>query len=270
MFLSLALMSFFYLGVWGLINENLRAVTLSGIFTSFIIGSVVFSKMEIFKLNESWRQACLWFTIGFFLYMSITFVTSGREIYSLFSMPGSGLFATLSDSLPVFWEFFINSITIPVAEEALWLIALPITIYTVMNEIGKTYSFFKNAIFQILVACIIGSITFAIFHVGKFFITFIIAAMLFRTTFIFLVWADIKDDLIPAVTIVPALALGAHMGNNWGQVGFIQGLNVLITADGYLKLFGIFIALFFALIFATALDTILLKVFKISVTGDTK
>lgn len=256
MFLILALVSFIYLSIWGFHNDNLRAVTISFIFISMILSAIAISRDKIFDMASTWGQSCFWFTVGFFFYMTLTFITTGRSSYSIFQLQGNELFASISGSLPIFWEFFINAVTIPIAEEMLWLFGLPIVLFWMLDKIGGVYKVSNQGWFKILsifIVILVGGITFAIFHVGKFFIAFIISAIIFRTINTIMVWGEDKENIIPYISIVPAFAIGTHMGNNWSGVGFFKGLNIMITAEGYLSLFGWFFVIFLFIIFASAI-----------------
>ena len=167
------------------------------------------------------RQATL-FVIGFLIWLGL-----GSQQNSVLSITKSTLFASISSELPRFMDFLMNTFVIPISEELFWIIGIPYATITIMNLIGKKFEPLRNIWVQIIIVAIICGVTFALFHVGKLFIGFLIAAFIFRAVTIVSVYGDIEADIIPGVTLVPAFALGAHIGNNWGDFGFIEGVGLL-------------------------------------------
>ena len=98
-----------------------------------------------------------------------------------------------------------------------------------MNIIGKKYAFFKNPVFQIVVIIILTGVTFAFFHVGKLFLSFLVAAFIFRAIQVFFIIGDAKLNFLPFITLLPAFAVGSHIGNNMGAFGIAETVQLLNT-----------------------------------------
>lgn len=243
-----SLVGLIWIAIWAFFNNSVTGAVIAFIFFMMLVSSFVLSKRTLFQ-SGTWKQNATSFTLGFMIWIFI-----GSNTNSVLSVAQNNLFSTISSQLPQFLEFIMNSFVIPIAEESLWIIALPDVLSFMMNQIGKAYSFFTNKIFQLIVIAVVGAVTFAVFHVGNLgFLAFLIAAMLFRTIMIFFVVGDQSLDAIPFVTIVPAFAVGAHIGNNLAQFGVGKGVNLLMQniEIGWL-IFGIFI-----IIFLSAIDSII-------------
>jgi len=247
---AISLVGLIWIAIWSFFNNSVTGAIIAFIFFMMLISSAVLSRRTLFQTG-TWKQNATSFTLGFLIWVFI-----GSQPQSILSVAENNLFSTISSQLPQLLEFIMNSFVIPIAEEALWIIALPDVLHFLMNQIStnKQLSFFKNKFLQLFVIAGIGAFTFAYFHVGNIgFLSFIIAAMLFRTIMIFFVVGDQSFNAIPFVTVVPAFAVGAHIGNNWAQFGFMKGVNILIQnfQIGWL-IFGILI-----IIFLSAIDNII-------------
>lgn len=253
-FFLLAVISFFYLLLWAYHNDNLKAGIISITFLLMLFFGFVIARENIFNEKSTWGQSCFWFTVGYFAYMTLTFFQTGRAV---FSFPQNELFASISGSLPLWWEFYTGAIGIPLGEELFWLFGLPIILFFVLDKIGKANKLDKQPwfrYFELFVVILIGGLTFAIFHIGKMFIAFIISAIIFRSINTIFVWGEERENILPFVAVVTSFAIGTHQGNNWGQVGFFKGLNTLISVDDMvLRIFGIIIVAFYFIIFASAI-----------------
>lgn len=211
-----------YLAIWSFHNNSIKGIAVSFIFSFMIIAGILLSKLEIFN-SGTWGQNCISFMIGLILWLFI----GGSSSKSILAIGQNSLFASISSELPVFLEFVLNTFVIPIAEELFWIVAIPYTVITIMNIAGTKISFLKNIWIQIFVVTVITGLTFAIFHVGKMFLLFLIAAFLFRAIMIIAVYGDMQADIIPGLTLLPAFAVGAHIGNNWADAGFAQGVAFL-------------------------------------------
>jgi hypothetical protein len=149
--------------------------------------------------------------------------------------------------LPQVLEFTFNSFIIPIAEEVFWMIGIPFAIVTIMNLAGNRYAVLRNKFLQLFVIMVVTGVTFALFHVGKMFLAFLIAAFAFRAIMVFAIIGEdafVLPRWLDSIKLVPAFALGAHIGNNWADYGFMKGVS-LLSNNGEL---GLFIGLFFLLV----------------------
>ena len=249
----LAVSGLMYLSIWGYHAGSLKAIIIATIFSLLIIFGIIFSKFEIFKLELDFLKSCASYTWGFLLFMGIggfiKIAQGGNFFYAMFStfqLPKQSLFATISGELPVFWDKYVNTMTIPLSEELFWLIGLPFGLIWMMNSISKTgrMSFMSNPYVQLIVTIIVSSLTFAIFHVGNSaLLVFMISAMVFRTILIVFVYGDMRFDWFPGIAILPSFALGAHQANNIMAEGLMNFIVVMKS-----EMFGIFVLLLLMII----------------------
>lgn len=211
-----------YLAIWSFHNNSIKGIAISFIFSIMIIAGILLSKFEIFN-SGTWGQNCIAFMIGLVMWLFI----GGSSSKSILAIGQNSLFASISSELPVFLDFVLNTFVIPIAEELFWIVAIPFSVITIMNIAGTKVTPLKNIWLQIFVVTVITGVTFALFHVGKIFLMFLVAAFLFRAIMIIAVYGDIQADIIPGLTLLPAFAVGAHIGNNWADAGFVQGITFL-------------------------------------------
>jgi hypothetical protein len=141
---------------------------------------------------------------------------------------------------------------IPLAEETLWIFAMPVVLFFLLEKVGTKYKFLNNKIIQLLIIVAITSITFFVFHVGKMNWIFILPAISFRALTVLFVYGDQKLDIFKKLDVVPAFAVGCHIGNNMATEGVGKVLAVYSTS-----IVGFMVIGFFVLIFGSALNYIL-------------
>jgi hypothetical protein len=238
LFTLLSITGLVYLGIWGFHNSNIKAIAISTIFTGLILFSIVITKLEVFKIDIDFYKACASWFWGFFIFIAIGVVTRALQgqsvLYAIFSsthIDRNRLFATISSELPIFWEKTINTLTIPYAEEMFWLLGLPVAIMWLMNSLSniKGADFFSNKVFQFFVIIIVCGSTFAAFHVGKIIVSFIIAALVFRTSLIIMTIGEQEFNFIKWFVVLYSFALGAHMGNNIADDGLMNFILIMQT-----------------------------------------
>lgn len=215
-----------YLGIWSFHNKSVQGIALVVIFFAMIVAGILFSKFEIFNAG-SWGANSLSFTIAFFIWVFI-----GGSEQSIFSISDNQLFATIASQLPPLTNFIMKAFVIPTSEEMLWMIGIPFAVIGLLNLVSnkKGMEWAGSIWVQLPIIVIISGVTFAAFHVGKLFLAFLIAAFIFRSIMIIAVIGDMNWNILPWIVIVPAFALGAHIGNNWRDYGFQKGLSLLISA----------------------------------------
>ncbi len=246
----ISMMGLSYLMIWSFHNNSIRGIVISTIFMSMIIAGVLLSRGKVFDM-ATWEDNALSFSLGFGLWALLGSLFSSQSVVSL---QQNNLLATISSELPIFTETIINSLIVPIAEEMFWMIGIPFALISVMDAMGKKWDIWKNNILQIIVIILIGSSTFAIFHVGKMFIGFMISAIIFRSVMIVLVLGESKMDILKGVNLVASFSVGAHIANNiidkgFGAVASIIGTNTIVS---------VIVILFFGVIFITALNRIFL------------
>jgi len=235
-----------YLIIWSYTNNSIRGAIVSMIFFAMVISGIVFSKGEIFNIG-TWKENAISFTVGFGIW---AFINGFFGTQSILSVSQNHLFATISGDLPQFIDVLMNGIIVPISEEFFWMFAIPYSVISVLNIIGKKYEFFSRGYVQILITAIISSATFASFHVGKSaLIYFLISAVIFRTLMIGLVFGEAKYDFIKKFSLVASFSVGAHIANNLIQGGF---WNAMIILQQNTVIF-IMLLLFFASVFGTTM-----------------
>ena len=250
----ISLMGLSYLMLWSFHNNSVKGAIISTIFMTMIISGILLSRSKIFDMN-SWSDNALSFTIGFGLWAILGTLFTRQSMLSV-SIPKNYLFATISSELPVFTEMIINNFIVPISEELFWMIGIPFALISIMSAFGKKYEFMNNDILQIIVVIIIGSSTFAIFHIGKYFIAFIISAIIFRTIMIIMVIGDYKFDLLKGINLVAGFSVGAHMSNNIMDTGFSKTWLILTQSIPVT----VIVTIFFGVIFLTAINRVLVFV----------
>ena len=249
-----SLMGLSYLGIWAYQNDSVKGATISFIFFAMIITGIVLSKFEIFNIG-TWSENCLSFTLGFGIWMAFGLFMGTQ---SVLSVSQNQYFSAISSELPQLLDFLTTIFVIPISEELFWMIAIPFSLFTIFNLLGKKYPIFSNNILQIFLISIVSGVTFAAFHVGKLIINFLLAAYIFRTIMIVLVYGDQKYDIIKKINLVVAFSLGAHIGNNLINYGFVKGN--LILFDNFAAV-GWMIYLLFLVIFISGFNKLLEIIF---------
>ena len=252
-----ALGSLAYLGIWSYqpTNNSIRGVIIFTIFFSLIISAILFSKFQIFN-EGSWKLNCTNFFWGFVIWLGAGSFFGTKSILSL---SANNMYASIAGELPQMLEFLTNSFIIPIAEELFWMVTIPYAVISMLNLIsrgsimGLSLEFFENKWFQIIVVAIISASTFAAFHVGKLFIGFIIAAIIFRAIQIILLFGDEAFDIIPFLKVTIAFNIGAHIGNNFVNFGILKGWAILTSN---LMPVGLIVIILFVAILGTGLSTI--------------
>lgn len=224
LFILISLAVTTWLSIYAFQERNVLILAVSVVMLAITISGAFLGRDELLK-KVDFRDESVVFCLGFLVWLLI----STSQSMSALSVGSSYLYNTIAGDLPLSLEFVVNSFLIPISEEIFWIIGLPYTIIAIMNNLGQYYKIFSNKIFQFIMVLAIAGTTFVIFHVGKLFWAFVIAAFVFRSIMITFVVGDNKFGWIPFFTMVPAFAIGAHIGNNWGAFGFVRGLEVLFT-----------------------------------------
>lgn len=252
-----------WIAIWAFFNNSVTGVVIAFIFFMMLVSSFVLSKRTLFQTG-TWKQNATSFTLGFIIWMFI-----GGFKQSVLSVAQNNLFSTIAGELPQFLEFVMNTFVIPIAEESLWIIALPDVLHFLFDQIGgavRSLSFLKNKIVQLIAIAAIAATSFALFHVGNIgFAAFLIAAIVFRSIMIFFVVGDQSLNTIPIITVVPAFAVGAHIGNNLAQYGVGKGLTLIMQN---LQIGWLIIGLFI-IIFLSAIDNFI-GLFSVAFGGKSK
>lgn len=249
------LVGLLWIAIWAYFNNSIKGAIIAIIFFMMLTTSFVLSRRTLFQAG-TWQQNATSFTLGFVIWSLIA-----SRPQSILSVSQNDLFASIASELPEYLEFIMNTFVIPIAEESLWIIALPDVLTFLMNQIGSSgrFSFFKNKALQLAVIIVVGSVTFAVFHIGNLAImSFIIAAIVFRTAMLLFVVGDANWNILPWISVVPAFAVGAHIGNNWSAYGFADGFQLLLQNLSTSWM----IFAFFIIIFLSTLDYLLGLVFK--------
>ena len=233
-----------YILLWSIqpVNNNLPAAIISIIFLFMFIVGVILSKLEILK-NGTFVGNSLALWLGVATWAGVRWIMSAayNGTASVFSLTANAtFFSTSLQTLPLFLQFIFNVIVAPIAEEMLWIVAIPHIVISIGNYLAKNpkYSFMGNKIVQLLIMILIGTPTFALFHIGNLAITsFLIFVALFRTILLITVYLP-SGRRTWAFSILPAFAIGAHIANNFIEFGVVNGINVMNSSFLYLGLIG--------------------------------
>jgi hypothetical protein len=238
--IALSLLGLIYLSVFSLVNKNLLTGILAIVFTGMWAGGLglgffVGKDYDILDYGTLYGNVLMFF-IGFVFYVGINvFSLDVTGSLSVFSLSSTQFYSTVAAEIPANIDFIMTVFIIPIVEELLWIFGIPAALLTLMNSLkGKFKPFgfdvFANPFVQLAVVVIVGGYTFAIFHVGKVALTFfVISAIVFRSIFLISVYSDWAFDVIKKFEITPALALGAHIGNNLASFGIGKAWNLIVT-----------------------------------------
>lgn len=233
-----------YILLWSIqpANNNLSAAIISIIFLFMFIISIILSKLEILRNGTLagnslalWLGALGWSAIR---YLSIAFTEGSQKLFSLTA--DTAFFSTAIQSLPLVLQFIFNVIVGPIAEEMLWIVAIPYVVISISNYIAKKsqYKFFENKVVQLIIMILVGAPTFALFHIGNVAITgFVIFVAIFRAVLLTSVYLP-SGRRTWYFTILPAFAIGAHIANNLIEFGVVNGLQLLNSSFMYTGLLG--------------------------------
>jgi len=238
-----------YLLIWSLHHENIKGIAVGVIFMGMITAGILLSRLKVFDW-ASWGDNALSFTIGFGLWILLNSLF-GQQ--SVLSVSQNGLFSTIASELPQFVNLISNVFMIPIVEELFWMVGMPFALISIMKAIGKKYEIWDNPYLQTFILVIILSTTFAFFHVGKLFVPFIIASMIFRTIMVVMVYGEYEFDLLKGINLVAGFSIGAHISNNLIEYGISKAWIVLQDQ----LVVTIIIVVFFGAMFLTALNRVL-------------
>lgn len=246
--ISLAMIGLIYLGIWAYIESNLKAGMTALIYSIMILFSVVITRFSIFSEPGSWGKNCFWVSAGILLYI---FLLNIGDFASSFAMTDTYLLSTLYPEMPMMLNTVLKTLIVPIAEEALWILAMPVVLFYILDMIGNKYKLFKNKLLQLLIIVAITSVTFFLFHVGNVRLAFALPAISFRTLTVLFVYGDQKLNVFKMLDVIPAFAIGCHIGNNLVVEGIQKTIAVYSTSVvGYLVMG------FFVLIILSAINYI--------------
>jgi hypothetical protein len=213
-------------------SNNIQEAIIALIFISMILAGILLAlatqNFDILNFG-TFGSATLSFVFGAIIWLFIGKFGAG----SVLSVSNNALFSQISSQLPINLEFVLQTFVIPFAEEMFWMIGIPVVLISICILIGKSgKNWFTNLFgqfwFQIVLTSIIAGVTFAIFHVGKYIVSFIIAAILFRVILTSAVFASKDYGLLAKVgALAVSFSFGSHVGNNWANFGFNNGLNLM-------------------------------------------
>lgn len=253
--IALAVVGLFYLALWGYAENNFRAITVAIIFAMMLIFSVAFLGKNLFVAEATFARTLTAFWGGVFLWGAIAWLAQAQpgSILTMFTITPQTMLSSVAQQLPVFWNSFITIWMAPVIEELTFLLTIPVLVFLAMRGIGKYFSLMSNKAVQMAAVIIISSLTFAFFHTGQaMFVSFVIAAMIFRGIQLGLYWGDTFWDIVPFTTILGSFAVGAHFINNAAAMGLQSFLNIMMSEPFGWVLLGV-LALFIIIPITAAL-----------------
>jgi len=252
--LTIAFSGMTYLSIWSYHNNSVQGIILAVMFVTMIIFGIIFSKFEIFSLG-TWKENSTSFTIGFLIWGAIG---AFQSLKSVLATQPNQLFSTVSGDMPQLLNYLMTVYVIPISEELFWVVALPYVVFSILDQIGKTWKLASNFVFQMVILVIIGGASFGAFHIAKLNWAFLISAFIFRGVMLIVPWSDMKANVFKHTKLIVSFALGAHIGNNMMAYGFAEGFTLLTT--NFFTV-GWIVILLFIVIFLSALNNLIEVVF---------
>jgi len=250
--------SFLYLAIKSIVVDNsvlgsIIAVT----FMIMMLVSLIFTGKQIMGEEKDLVTS----TLGFFGGLVLIFIIAWFSKLMLL-LNKQSLMSLISSQLTASEDFRLNVISVPVAEELLWLITIPMFVVLLLNAASnwKKLGWMENKWVQLVVVILVSGSSFALFHVGqingslldKVTLTFLVSAFIFRAILLILV-SEPGEKAIKWLDVTTMAAIGAHIGNNWATyvfgtptstgIGFF-GTIMLLTQDFWGILFLIILAIF--------------------------
>jgi len=250
--------SFLYLAIKSIVVSNsvlgsIIAVT----FMIMMIVSLIFTGKQIMGEEKDLVSS----TFGFFGGLILVFVIAGLSKVMLL-LNRQSLMSLISSQLSAAEDFRLNAISVPVAEELLWLITIPMFVILLLNAASqwKRLEWLENKWVQLIVVILVSGLSFALFHVGqirggfvdKATLTFLVSAFVFRAVLLILV-SEPGEKAVKWLDVTTMAAIGAHIGNNWATYAFgtpttvgmgFMGTISLLTQDFWGILFLLILAVF--------------------------
>ena len=252
----ISLVSLVYFALWSYHNESIKGAVISVVYFMMIVSGVLLSKFEIFNFG-SWSSDSLSFVIAFIPYFFVGMKAATNSTLAILSLERSYLFSTIVSELPTHIEYVLDMFLIPIAEDVFWVVGLPFVLFTVFEQFGKMWKPFDNKVIHFILVLLICGVSFAGFHIGRSVFSYLVAAFIFRTFTIGIVYADIMFDVFKNFRLVAAASLGAHIGNNIGSVIARNGFsNVMGSINQNLFPMNIVIFIFFGLLLLSAFNQI--------------
>ncbi|MCK5023465.1 MAG: hypothetical protein KAS04_04805 [Candidatus Aenigmarchaeota archaeon] len=230
----------FYIAVKGLDTENVRMMAVALIFGFMLLASYVVIGRQLFAEKSSFSQMSISFLAGFVLWAVFKAGASYQSlsILSALTISPQNMLSSVGQQMPPIWNYFINVITAPIVEELFFLIAAPVLLFSLLMtffmKLTKENKLLSKVLSLIAIIVIL-SVVFRIFHVGSMetglFSRFGIAAMFFRAVQIALLWGDSMFDAIPGTKMLAGFGIGAHMANNFIEMGGFSTVFTLLITD---------------------------------------
>jgi len=209
--------------IWAFSSNNVGGGFLAIIFGLMILLSLVIGQ-EILQ-QAQWKHHTVSYTLGFLGWIAIS-----TADFTVLSVGENRYYSTLAGQIPNFQDTVFTGVVIPIAEELLWTVAIPIFVFSILGSDQFDFSEFT----QYAALILISTTTFALFHVENIeIIGFLIAAGMFRLLMIATSVADTRDNFLPWVEATPAFAIGAHMANNLSSQGIGNVLDILLGVSGF-------------------------------------
>lgn len=230
-----------YIGVKGLDTENVRMIAISLIFGFMLLASfVMIGRQVTTEEKSSFNSLSLFFWAGFLLWAFFKAGASYKSlsIFSALTISPQNMMSSVGQQMPPIWNYFVNVITAPIIEELFFLITVPLLMFALLMPVFMSLTRENKVVAKVLsllVICITLALVFRIFHVGSMetglFSSFGIAAMLFRAVQIALFWGDSMLDAIPGTKFLASFGIGAHVANNFVEMGGVSTIFTLLITD---------------------------------------
>lgn len=196
------------------------------------VGLVNIGLRDVSKSRNKNFDSAIAFFVGFFSWALVVGITNSFSFLSILQLPLSNVSLAVTGIIPEFWNYFIVTIVAPIAEETIFLSAIPLFIFALLLAVFKEFGLKAKGLFAVLQIVLVVLITaplFAYFHVGsQALFGFVLSAVVFRSILIVLVWSDIKFNTLSFFDATLMFGIGVHIANN------------IVSLGGFEKWFGVF------------------------------
>ncbi|QLG61981.1 hypothetical protein [Halorarum salinum] len=238
---GLAIVGLLWMNTLGANSGNTALTSTSTMFALLWTASVIIEfAVYMFYRHRFWGDreneigamdvSLLWFYLGFAAMVVVSTVgrLSVMQPMSLLSQ------AAERGALTDFQYLYMNAFVAPTIEENFFRIALPVFLIILFVGIAESLDidWLGHPVVQVVAAVSISSLGFVVFHtLEESNPEFQLVAFVFGTVLAAVFVGDLVLNVFSSVTVVPALLVGIHLGNNVLYIGLRRTVDILLSGE---------------------------------------